>query len=144
MKRVNLIIAILMAIMLGGCGQSIYPELPENAIAFAMGEMTDKADDDSLYATFEYNGRTYIGYGILSGSMKEENIKSCIGYLVQDGETTTDIRVYTLADNEEDDYLMTYVEGVMNQPDFWRAIDTCGTVIDTPEYIDSLGYPYWE
>lgn len=144
MKRVILIISFFMVIMLGGCGQSIYPELSEDAIAFDMGEMTDKTDDDSLYATFEYNGRTYMGYGTLSGSIKEENIKSCIGYLVQDGENTTDIRVYTLTDNEGNDYLMTYVDGVMNQPDFWRAIDTCGMVIDTPAYIDSLEYPYWE
>lgn len=39
---------------------------------------------------------------------------------------------------------MTYVDGIMNQPDFWRAIDTRGMVIDTPDYIDSLGYSYWE
>ena len=144
MKRVILISGILMTIMFTGCGKSIYPELPENAIAFEMGEMTDITDNDSLYATFEYNGRTYMGYGTLNGSMKEKNINSCIGYLVQDGDTTTDIRVYTLTDNMDNDYLMTYVDGVMNQPFFWRAVDTCGTTIDTPKYIESLGYSSWE
>lgn len=62
-KRVILVIGVLAAVMFGGCGQSMYPELPENAIAFDMGEMTDKTDDDALYATFEYNGRTYNIFG---------------------------------------------------------------------------------
>lgn len=34
-------------------------------------------------------------------------------------------------------------EGIMNQPDFFRAIDTVGKDITTPAYIDDLGYKYW-
>jgi hypothetical protein len=32
---------------------------------------------------------------------------------------------------------------LMNQPTFYRAIDTEGRIIDTPTYIDSLGYEFW-
>lgn len=143
-KRKILLVGIFIAIVLVGCGQSIYPELPKNAVAFDMKEITDETDDDTLYGTFEYNGRTYMGYGTLAGTLKDNDIEACLGYLVQDGEDSTDYRVYTLSCNTNNDYLMIYVDGVMNQPDFWRAIDTRGVVIDTPEYIDSLGYVYWE
>lgn len=34
-------------------------------------------------------------------------------------------------------------ETLMNQPDFFRAVDTKGKKIDTPNYIDSLNYNYW-
>lgn len=81
---------------------------------------------------------------VLAGTLKENDIEACVGYLVQNGEDSTDYRVYTLSYNANDDYLMLYVDGVMNQPDFWRATDTRGMVIDTPEYIDNLDYTYWE
>ena len=31
----------------------------------------------------------------------------------------------------------------MNQPDFYRAIDTKGKDIDIPDCIQSLNYDYW-
>lgn len=38
-----------------------------------------------------------------------------------------------------------YVESdLMNQPMFWRTIDTKGKEIVTPEFIDSLEYTYWK
>lgn len=39
-----------MVLILGGCGQVKYPELPDDAIAFEMGEYIDKEDDDAAYA----------------------------------------------------------------------------------------------
>ena len=54
-KRKILLVGIFIAIVLVGCGKSIYPDLPKNAVAFDMKEMTDKTDDDALYGTFEYN-----------------------------------------------------------------------------------------
>lgn len=77
-KRKIFLTGIFIAIVLAGCGQSIYPELPKNAVTFDMKEITDKVDDDALYGTFGYNGRTYIGYGTL----KENDIEACVGYLV--------------------------------------------------------------
>ncbi len=32
----------------------------------------------------------------------------------------------------------------MNQPDFYRAIDTKNKKINTPNYIESLEYNYWK
>jgi hypothetical protein len=61
-------------------------------------------------------------------------------------EDNTDTRVYTLSDDSECNYLMVYDIGstLMNQPDFYRAIDTLRRDISTPEYIDSLAYSLWE
>jgi hypothetical protein len=33
---------------------------------------------------------------------------------------------------------------LMNQPSFWRAIDTKGKDIVIPDYIDLLDYTYWK
>lgn len=32
---------------------------------------------------------------------------------------------------------------LMNQPTFYRAIDTNGKIIDIPIFIDSLFYEFW-
>lgn len=33
---------------------------------------------------------------------------------------------------------------LMNQPDFYRAIDTNGKDIEVPNYIDEFGYEFWK
>lgn len=38
----------------------------------------------------------------------------------------------------------SYVGGIMDQPTFFRNVDTVGQNINTPDYIDSLGYDFWE
>lgn len=148
----KLALTLLLGLLLVGCGQRIYPEMPDDAIAFKMGEYTDERDDNALYGTIEYEGRTYMPYGTLGGRIGEKDIDKCIGYIIQDKNSSsivdkndTDTRVYTLADDPAHNYLMDYYIGdtLMNQPDFWRAVDTKEKEIDIPEYIDSLEYPYW-
>ncbi|MGN0353432.1 MAG: hypothetical protein ACI4ES_17470 [Roseburia sp.] len=145
-KRAGILVATILVLILGGCGQIKYPELPDDAIAFEMGEYIDKEDDDAAYATIEYEGRTYMPYGTIGKILHERDIDACVGYLVQDGEKDTDQRVYTLVDDTEHNYLMDYyVESdLMNQPMFWRAIDTKGKEVATPEFINSLEYTYWK
>ena len=84
-------------------------------------------------------------YGKIGKTLHENDIDVCVGYLVQDGEKDTNQRVYTLVDDTEHNYLMDYyvASDFMNQPVFWRAIDTKGKEIVTPEFIDSLEYSYW-
>lgn len=145
-RKAGILVAVILVLVLVGCGQIKYPELPNDAIAFKMGEYIDKNDDDAAYATIEYEGRTYMPYGTLGKTLHEKNIDACVGYLVQDGEKDTDLRVYTLVDDIEHNYLMDYYVAVdlMNQPGFWRAVDTKGKEINTPEFIDSLEYSYWK
>ena len=77
---------------------------------------------------------------------------SCIGYLVQNEKlssvvdlSNTNWRVYTLSADPEHNFLMDFDDSVelMNQPAFWRAIDTREKDIEVPEYIDSFGYEFW-
>lgn len=145
-KRAGILVVTILVLVLGGCGQKKYPELSNDAIAFEMGEYIDKDDAAASYATIEYEGRTYMPYGTIGKTLHEKDIDACVGYLVQDGEKDTDQRVYTLVDDTEHNYLMEYyvASDLMNQPMFWRAIDTKGKEIVTPEFIDSMEYSYWK
>lgn len=128
-----------------------YPELKENAISFIMGEY--KSDiDDTLYGSLNYNDRIYIPYGTLKGQIKTKDIKNCIGYIVQDENSSSttnlndkDTRVYTLVNDKEENFLMVYYigESLMNQPDFYRALDTKDKNIEIPNFIDKEDYEYW-
>lgn len=143
-KLLSLFIIAISLLGLVGCGQTIYPDLPDNAVAFEMGEYVDT--DDAAYGTIVYQGRTYMPYGTLGKTLREKDISCCIGYMIQDGKADTDERVYTLSDDTECNYLMEYyaaADNEMEQPYFWRAIDTRGKNITAPEYIDSLDYSYW-
>ena len=141
----KLAVILLFSLLLVSCGRNIYPEMPDDAIAFEMGVYTGV---DALYNTIEYEGRTYIFYGTLGRSIRKKDIDQCLGYLVDrlSDENDTDTRVYTLADDPKHDYLMEYYIGdsLMNQPYFWRAVDTKGNQTGIPKYIDSSGDSYWE
>lgn len=152
MKNKLLRLTLIAVCILGitGCGVK-YPDLKDNSTRFYTGEYIDEYDD--VYLTIEYNGRTYMPYGTLKGTIKSKNIKECIGYIIQKenndqvvDENNKDTRVYTLIEDPSKNYLMIYYIGtkLMNQPDFWRAIDTKNKKIDTPNYIDSLEYNYWK
>ena len=145
MRKAGILVVAILVLVLVSCGKIKYPELPNDAIAFEMGEYIDKGDDDAAYGTIEYEGRTYMPYGTIGKTLHENDIDVCVGYLVQDGEKDTNQRVYTLVDDTEHNYLMDYyvASDFMNQPVFWRAIDTKGKEIVTPEFIDSLEYSYW-
>lgn len=145
--------AAVCLLMLCGCQGSSLPKLPKNPIAFEMGQFDDLEHDHMLFGTIEYKGRTYIGYGTVNWLYKNSCAQSCIGYIIQDENsssvtdlTNTDTRVYTISGDTDHNFLMVYDDTVklMNQPDFWRAVDTNGAEIEVPEYIDSLGYEFWE
>ena len=126
--------------------------MTSNAIGFDMGSFHDTEHDDALFGSIEYNGRTYIAYGTSNNKYKKSDIESCVGYIIQNANSSTDIdpsntnrRIYTLSGDPEHDYLMEFDDSIklMNQPTFYRAIDTNGKTIDTPIFIDSLGYEFW-
>ena len=142
------IILLMIILFLTGCGIK-YPELKDDAIAFEMGEYID---EDASYGTIEYKGRTYMAYGTLKGSLKSSDLKDCIGYIVEDKNIQImvenkekDARVYTLTEDLGANYLMVHyiVSEIMNQPMFWRAMDTKGKDIKTPAYIEIPEEGYW-
>lgn len=136
-----------------GCGIK-YPDLESDAIGFKVSSYIDENDpDDAGYLTIEYNCRTYMPYGTLKGTLKEKDIEKCVGYIIQDENSSSipdknnkDTRIYTLTDDEDNNFLMEYYikTDLMNPQTFYRAIDTKGKDIDIPSYIDDLNYNYWK
>ena len=130
-----------------------YPELEKDAIAFHTSIYIDKNNDNASYLIFEYNGRTYMPYGELKGVLKSNDIDKCIGYIIQDENSSSivdknnkDTKIYTLTEDRENNFLMEYYIGtsLMNQPIFYRAIDTKGKDINIPKIIDDTNHNYWK
>lgn len=143
---------IICLFVMTGCMVETLPDITSNAIGFDMGSFHDTEHDDALFGSIEYNGRTYIAYGTSNNKYKKSDIESCVGYIIQNANSSTVIdpsntnrRIYTLSGDPEHDYLMDFDDSIklMNQPTFYRAIDTKGKTIDTPIFIDSLGYEFW-
>lgn len=146
MKKITtLIFTFLFILIFGGCGKSLYPDLPQNAVAFETGSFIDINDDDAGYITIEYNGRTYMPYGTLGKTIHSKDIDECIGYIVREyGDKDT--RLFTLVGDDEQNYLMMHYVAttLMNQPNFLRAVDTKDKNIKTPDFINDLEYNFWK
>ena len=152
MKTFKLLIAITIMLTLCACG-NIYPDLEDDAIAFESGEFYDENYPDIGYLTIVYNGRIYMPYGTLGGTLKKEDLEKCVGYIVEDenisaivNKDSKDTRVYTLTSDPEYNYLVVHyiASQEMNQPSFWRALDTKGEDINTPSMITSFEDKYWD
>lgn len=90
------------------------------------------------YLTVIYNGREYALYGSSDKNLKKNQIKECIGYTGDD----TRNKLYSLTDS--DDFIAQYYDdGTADQFYFYRALDTIGEVVATPDYIESFGYDIW-
>ena len=143
-KSITTAFCIAVALLLTGCGRRIDYELPVNPIEFHTGTFVNPADPDDTCQSIEYNGRTYIGYGTLKGSI-DDDVGQCLGYIVQDGVVMKDVRVFLLKADIDANYLVQLVSGgMMDQPVFYRAIDSRGKKIFTPKYIEGLDYNYWK
>lgn len=142
---------ILLCLLLTSCGAK-YPGLPKNAVAFKTGTFSEEREKNS-HLTFEYKGRKYVSYSTIEKAISGDEIDECIGYIIQDetnsslpDKSNTDQRVYTLKDDKKKNYLMVYYieTSMMNQPEFFRADDTRGKDISTPDYISESEYDYWK
>ena len=144
-RLIGAMLATIAVLAIAGCGKKADYSLPDNPIAFETGTYVNPGDEEDAYTSIEYNGRTYIGYGTIKGNIRANEVGDCLGYIVQDGTKLEDSRVFLLADDTDANYLGRFdTVGVMNQPDFYRAIDTVGQVVNTPAYIDDLGYDFWK
>jgi hypothetical protein len=136
--------AAALLLVSAACGRRIDYELPESPVAFHTGSFVNPADSDDTYLSIEYNGRTYIVYGTLKSSVHGGDVGKCLGYVVQDGGVREDERIFLLNADPAANYLVRFcVGGFMEQPDFFRALDTKGKMINTPPFIESLKYSFW-
>lgn len=155
MRKKLLLMGLLLTLCTVGCGKKEYPELPDNPIAFTMGEFEDPEHDQEVFLTIEYNGRTYIPYGTPKNfSFGTKSLDKCIGYIVLDENVTNmpdpdckSEKVYTVSGDEDNNFLMEYddtYEWMTPPPIFYRAIDTKGKDITIPKFIDAGGHEFWE
>ena len=153
-KRISIVsIIMIFLFLLSGCRNTILPDLPKDAIAFEIRTFEDTKHDIALFGSIEYNGRVYIPFGTINNSYRQNLVDSCIGYIIQDENSSSvvdpdnkDRRIYIMKEDDEHNFLMEYDDTVklMNQPDFYRAIDTDGKDIVIPDYISSFGYAFWK
>ena len=146
MRKAEIIACICaLSLIFAGCRNGIDYSLSDNPIAFETGTYENPYDVEDTYLSIEYNGRIYIGYGTIKGTIAAEDVGNCLGFIVQDNVRYEDSRIFLLTDDPDSNYLGRFeTEGVMNQPDFFRAIDTVGQDIYTPDYIEDLGYDFWK
>ena len=78
MKK-NVLLGILISLLLVGCGNSVFPGLPDDAIAFETKYMVEESSNDFYCYELEYNGRQYLEYGDTKGFLNKKNIDKCVG-----------------------------------------------------------------
>ena len=146
MKKHLIIIALLLVMaVFAGCGRRIDHSLPESPRAFDTGTYVNPNDPDDTYATILLDGRVYAVYGTTASRITGNDVGKCLGYIVQDGEERTGDRVFPLSADPERNYLVVItVNGFMDQPIFYRALDTAGKDIETPAFVQSLDYGIWK
>ena len=144
-KLTAVFLAAAFQLFLAGCARRIDYDLPEKQIEFHTATFVNPADPDDTCQSIEYNGRTYIWYGTIKNKIGGDDVGKCLGYIVQDGVVMKDSRIFLLNADPDANYLVRIsTGGVMEQPDFFRALDSKGKIISTPQYIESLGSSYWE
>ncbi len=145
MKKIIIGIVIAVLVAVGGVVylRSTKPDysLPESAQPIKQFEYEDPDNKDDGYMAVMYNDRTYLPYGTLKNTIKKKDIANCIGYLNDD----KNVRLFLLNGDEDQNYIMeVFTNGFMDQPVFYRAIDTRDRKTDSFTFIDSLNYDYWK
>lgn len=138
LRKIGIIgFAAVLCAALTGCGKRFDDTLPENPAIFQNKTFINPADQNDTYFSVEYQSRIYIPYGKpRSGGADADAIGSCLGYQVQDGVEDQNMRFFSLAGDEDTDFLMRkYIGGMMEQPMFFRAVDTKAKDIAVPAYI---------
>jgi len=139
MRNIKVLAVILTgALAVSGCSLGVNNKelyaLPDAPVSY---EQRYEGDDTLITV----GGRDYSLFGTVKDKFDPESIRECLGYV--DGDENT--RLYTLSDDPYDSYIMVRnVNGMMEQPLFYRATDTRCQDIYTPSYIMSGGYEEWE
>lgn len=126
----------IVSLMLCACNKGKWVvDYPENPLRIETHIFYDPNDIEDGYMAFDYNGRTYIMYAHLKGTLRKEEMGQCIGCTLQDGRE--DQWIIRLNAFEDDDIMLLYYpDGFMEPMIFYRAVDTKGKDLDIPKYID--------
>lgn len=136
------LVFIVGFLFLTGC-QNKLKELPDDPIIFKT-DVLNPQNEDTGYATIEYNDKVYIIYGVIKPKGLFGNISyaygKCLGY-VEDDQSH---RIYALADESTDEWLIEdLVDAFMENPVILREI-TAKDNIEIPASVEPLEYDYWK
>ena len=142
MKKTIIRCILSGCILLCGCGSNVNWDITDNAIEIEdtnLNEYVNPNDKEDTYIYVEINGAMYLPYGVQGEQITSDMIGECIAYEEDDDNQ----RYYKV--NGSDDFIADYyVGGEMVQVNFMRKADTIGKDIETPNFIDDLGYDIWK
>ena len=143
-RLLPLLFCLALVLALAGCGSAINSSLPANPIAFQVTTFANPNDPSDTYTRIVYNGKVFIPFGTLGSVVSARDTDGVLGYLVRDEEVPADQSDRVIALKDYPDFLMIYhVGGVMDQPEFYRCLDTRGMTTQLPPYVRDLGYAVW-
>ena len=149
MKKIKMFIAAAAAaLMLTACGDTsskIDFTMPDSPTEFNLTTVADPADETKSYAAIEYNGKTYVQFGILNGELTQSDVGPRLGYVVQDDVKIEDIGIFPLTFDADQNYLISLDDkGIMQNNTIFRNSETVGNDIEIPSFIESGNFDYWK
>ena len=142
------IAAAAAALMLTACGDTsskIDFTMPDSPTEFNLTTVADPADETKSYAAIEYNGKTYVQFGILNGELTQSDVGPRLGYVVQDDVKIEDIGIFSLTFDADQNYLISLDDkGIMQNNTIFRNSETVGNDIEIPSFIESGNFDYWK
>ena len=134
--------AVFAAVFTAGCGRD-YLKLPDDPIEFVPYSFL--SEDTQGLDVIVLDERPFVVYGTLKDSLKlDEVVDKVLGYRYSEN-APDDRSEFVIKLNGTDDYLMVYyADAFMQPPVFYRALDTEGQDIYTPDYIESYGDSIWD
>ena len=148
MKKSAMVLLLICLILTAGCarGGSDVLELPGEPEVFEMGSYPnpDKAGD--MYDAVRRGDKVYVSFGTVNNEqMDVKVIECCLGYIAGGDRTDQKQRVFSLAEDKKEIYLMVYdIDQDISQALFFRRADTRGRKLETPGYIDAVDYDFWD
>ena len=151
MKKLRIVLAAVItcaALFLTACGDSAESKydftMPDPPTEFIITVFQDPDESSLNYAAVEFDGKTYVAYGDVEGEIEQSDLGSCLGYIVEDDQKLTDIGMFSLAADPDQNYLLCMDKQGIMEKRFFRNSDTVGKEIETPSFIKSKDYHYWQ
>ncbi len=146
MKKILILLVLLLtAGLLSGCGGSIDTHLPQEPYEFVMGDFVNPDDASDEYSSVTYLNRVYIPFGTLNGKLKDEDVGSCLGYLVLGGTAVEQVLFFPLSEDENNDFLACLEQkSYKKETVFYRAVDTVGKDLKIPKVIRPSSDKFWQ
>ena len=142
-KNILMIFLLTMTLLVTGCTKDITDELSDDGIAFYQMEFINPDNEDDGYMALQYMNRFYVPYGGVNKILPDSKLKENLGYVFREGyPDDKSIQVFSLVETNNFIVVKDKIR-FMNEPMFYRSLDSKDEDIVIPEYINSLDYEIW-